>query len=196
MSISLSLTPLSLLTSFRSQLVRPGAALPLRGADTRGTVTTRETAKGTSVAWSVHPAVHSLLTSVPSLTFGSRVARMTEEWREQREPRMGGNRSERSRVSSGVVDSRPFLHHVRFISHSIPPGPGYARSEPGGREGDERSVTDKRRITCLFPAVSPGTLATRFPPVAHPPRHVIPLPSFRHPFTPHVTRVAKGMGRE
>ena len=26
---------------------------------------------------------------------------------EQREPRMGGNRSERSRVSSGVVDSRP-----------------------------------------------------------------------------------------
>ena len=32
--------------------------------------------------------------------------------------------------------------------------------------------------------------------VNHPPRHVIPLPSFRHPFTPHVTRVAKGMGRE
>ena len=38
---------------------------------------------------------------------------------EQREPRMGGNRSERSRVSSGVVDSRPFLRHVRFISLSI-----------------------------------------------------------------------------
>lgn len=38
---------------------------------------------------------------------------------EQREPRMGGNRSERSRVSSGVVDSRPFLRHVRFIS-SLP----------------------------------------------------------------------------
>lgn len=42
---------------------------------------------------------------------------------EQREPRMGGNRSERSRVSSGVVDSRPFLRHLRFISLSIPPTP-------------------------------------------------------------------------
>lgn len=49
---------------------------------------------------------------------------------EQREPRMGGNRSERSRVSSGVVDSRPFLRHLRFISLSIPPTP---HSLPPGR---------------------------------------------------------------
>lgn len=37
---------------------------------------------------------------------------------EQREPRMGGNRSERSRVSSGVVDSLSVAPYVPFMIHS------------------------------------------------------------------------------
>ena len=53
---------------------------------------------------------------------------------EQREPRMGGNRSERSRVSSGVVDSRPFLRHLRFISLPSIPHPEETGWDVSGKE--------------------------------------------------------------
>lgn len=41
---------------------------------------------------------------------------MTEEWREQREPRMGGNRSERSRLVSHYVHTGRFTHVVHLPS--------------------------------------------------------------------------------
>ena len=102
---------------------------------------------------------------------------------EQREPRMGGNRSERSRVSSGVVDSRPFLRHVRFISLSI-----LLHSTLSGRRPPVASLRgwsrvmnvvnepdDRRRVT--RPAPNPPHLVTHAANPTHPvPRYALSLP--------------------
>ena len=112
---------------------------------------------------------------------------------EQREPRMGGNRSERSRVSSGVVDSRPFLRHVRFISLSI-----LLHSTLSGRRPPVASLRgwsrvmnvvnepdDRRRVT--RPAPNPPHLVTHAANPTHPvPRYALSLPITRVS-PPHVT---------
>lgn len=54
---------------------------------------------------------------------------MTEEWREQREPRMGGNRSERSRLVSLLVPFTRLVCSFPTIT-LIPSIMNETRSEP------------------------------------------------------------------